>query len=165
MTLVANVFQTHRHIGEAEAFYKLIPNLKLKDSNVTTQWLSIGTQDEVTKRLKQATEEDIASGIPLITLKDRDGLFYIIPDMIIKYMRRDPIIEHVCSSHFAKMFQGGGKPSNKRQSNPEADSDYIAEDDDDEETKLQKQLYQIAAGFHCLKSSAFSTPTQKSQNT
>ena len=37
MTLVANTFQTHRQIGEAEAFYKLIPNLKLKDSNVTTQ--------------------------------------------------------------------------------------------------------------------------------
>ena len=36
MTLVANVFQTHRQIGEAEAFYKLIPNLKLKDSNMTT---------------------------------------------------------------------------------------------------------------------------------
>ena len=57
MTLIANVFQTHRQIGEAEDFYKLIPNLKLKHSNVTTQWLSIGNQDEVTKRLKQATEE------------------------------------------------------------------------------------------------------------
>ena len=53
MALVANVFQTHRQIGESEAFFKLIPNLKLKDSNVTTQWLSLGTQDEVTKRLKK----------------------------------------------------------------------------------------------------------------
>ena len=56
--------------------------------------------------------------------------------MISKYMRRDPIIEHVCSSHFAKMFQGGGKPSNKKQSNQEAESEYIDEDDDDDRKKF-----------------------------
>merc|ERR1711954_627885 len=113
MALVANTFQTHRQIGEAEAFYKLIPNLKLNDSNVTTQWLSIGDPNEVTKRLKQATEEDIKSGLPLITLKDREGYYYQTPDMMSKYLRRDTNIENVVSSQYAKMFQGGMNAAKK----------------------------------------------------
>merc|ERR1711954_584461 len=113
MTLVANTFQTHRQIGEAEAFYKLIPNLKLKDSNVTTQWLSIGDPDETTKRLKQATEEDIKSGLPLITLKDKEGYYYLTPKMMSKYLRRDENIEKVVASQYAKMFQGGIKAAKK----------------------------------------------------
>ena len=129
MALVANTFQTHRQIGESEAFYKLIPTLNLKNSNVTTQWLSLGNQDEVTKRLKLATDEDIASGIPLITLKDMDGFFYALPDMMSKYMRRDPTIEDITSSHFAKIFLSG-KPETKRESLHSAEHDLSMEDTD-----------------------------------
>ena len=42
MKLIANTFLTHRQIGEAEACYRLLPNLVLKNSNVACQWLSIG---------------------------------------------------------------------------------------------------------------------------
>ena len=35
MKKVASTFLSHRQIGEAEAFYKLLPDLKLKNSNVT----------------------------------------------------------------------------------------------------------------------------------
>ena len=34
MKKVANTFLSHRQIGEAEAFYKLLPDLLLKKSNV-----------------------------------------------------------------------------------------------------------------------------------
>ena len=132
MALVANTFQTHRQIGEAEAFYKLIPSLKLKDSNVTTQWLSIGDPNEVTKRLKQATEEDIASGFPLITLKDREGFYYLTPDMMSKYLRRDPIIENVVSVHFAKMFQGGMRTDKKNQDEDANQEDPLPNKEDDD---------------------------------
>merc|ERR1711954_450922 len=140
MTLVANTFQTHRQIGEAEAFYKLIPNLKLKDSNVTTQWLSIGDPNEVTKRLKQATEEDIKSGLPLITLKDREGYYYLTPDMMSKYLRRDENIEKVVASQYAKMFQGGIKAAKKsddlNNEEPPEQINSIADDEDDDEAKF-----------------------------
>ena len=39
MKLVANSFLTHRQIGEAEAVYRLLPNMLLKNSNVACQWL------------------------------------------------------------------------------------------------------------------------------
>ena len=140
MALVANTFQTHRQIGEAEAFYKLIPNLKLKDSNVTTQWLSIGDPNEVTKRLKQATEDDIKSGLPLITLKDKEGYYYLTPDMMSKYLRRDTNIKKVVSSQYTKMFQGGIQAAKKNdESNnhePQQDINTVADDEDDEESKF-----------------------------
>ena len=37
MRTVANVFLTHRQMGEAEAVYRLLPSLTLRKSNVTCQ--------------------------------------------------------------------------------------------------------------------------------
>ena len=37
MKAIANTFLTHRQIGEAEAIYKLLPNMLLKNSNVACQ--------------------------------------------------------------------------------------------------------------------------------
>ena len=42
MKTVANTFMTHRQIGEAEAIYRLFPNMLLKNSNIACQWLSVG---------------------------------------------------------------------------------------------------------------------------
>ena len=49
--LVSNTFLTHRQMGEAEAIYKLFPNLKLKDSNVGCEFLQTGTKNERSKLL------------------------------------------------------------------------------------------------------------------
>ena len=37
MKKIASTFLSHRQIGESEAFYKLMPDLNLKNSNVTCQ--------------------------------------------------------------------------------------------------------------------------------
>ena len=134
MVLIANVFQTHRQIGESEAYYKLIPHLKLKDSNVTTQWLSIGSRDEVTKRMKMASKDDIESGMPLIEIEGQDGLYYEQPDMLSKYLRRDEEVEQVCPVQYAKMFTSDSKIDEKREKvdDGELDSDDDSDDDDDD---------------------------------
>ena len=46
MRTVANVFLTHRQMGEAEAVYRLLPSTNLNKSNVTSQWVSLGVKDE-----------------------------------------------------------------------------------------------------------------------
>ena len=46
MKTVANTFMTHRQIGEAEAIYRLLPNMTLKNSNVACQWLATGKRAE-----------------------------------------------------------------------------------------------------------------------
>ena len=55
MKTVANTFLTHRQIGEADAMYRLLPNMVLKNSKVTCQWLSVGRRSEMSKRWKLAT--------------------------------------------------------------------------------------------------------------
>ena len=52
MKLVANTFLTHRQIGEAEAVYRLLPNMVLKNSNIACQWLSVGKRSDMSKRWK-----------------------------------------------------------------------------------------------------------------
>ena len=65
-----NTFLTHRQIGEAEAIYKLLPNMLLKNSNVACQWLSVGRQSDMSKRWKLATEADMQTGVGLIKIKN-----------------------------------------------------------------------------------------------
>ena len=46
MKVHANVYLTHRQIGEAEAVFRLIPSLTLSMSNITCQFVATGTKDE-----------------------------------------------------------------------------------------------------------------------
>ena len=59
MKEVANVFMTHRTMGHAEATYKLIPSMTLKNSNVTCQWVSLGPKEDRSSRWKKATEDHV----------------------------------------------------------------------------------------------------------
>ena len=42
LSIVANQFLTHRQIGESEAYYRLLPHLHLKESNVETVSIQTG---------------------------------------------------------------------------------------------------------------------------
>ena len=42
MRQVANIFLTHRQMGESEAVYRLIPSLTLSMSNITCQFVATG---------------------------------------------------------------------------------------------------------------------------
>ena len=68
MKLISNTFLTSRQIGEAEAVYRLIPNMTLKGSNVTCQWVSTDPVDERSKRFRKATEEQLKSGIEVFQI-------------------------------------------------------------------------------------------------
>ena len=46
MRTIADVFLTHRQMGEAEAVYRLLPSMTLKKSNVACQWMSLGPKQE-----------------------------------------------------------------------------------------------------------------------
>ena len=95
MKKVANTFLSHRQIGEAEAFYKLLPDLLLKNSNVTCQWLPLGKKDERYIRMKKV-DGDTQDKNNLIKLEGVDGLWYEQPDILSKYKRRDDRLEKIC---------------------------------------------------------------------
>merc|ERR1712082_56045 len=105
MKVVSNAFLTHRQMGEAEAVYKLLPSMTLKNSNVACQWVSLGLKEERSKRWKKASEEDMKSGTPLTKIKDQDGVWFEQQDMWTKYLRRpEETLGNMCLAQFAKMY-------------------------------------------------------------
>ena len=54
MKLVANLFLTHRQIGEAEAVYRLIPSLTLSMSSIACQFVSTSKKEERSLRWRRA---------------------------------------------------------------------------------------------------------------
>ena len=123
---VSNVFLTHRQMGEAEAVYKLIPSMKLANSNVTCQWVSIGQEEERSSRFMKAQKHHIDSGMPLVELDGHDGLWYQQRDMWSKYLRRPSVLQNICFAQFAKMFKGLNKSSEEAKES--VDPDDIVED-------------------------------------
>ena len=101
MKKVASTFLSHRQIGEAEAFYKLLPDLLLKKSSVACQWLPLGAPEDRFKRMKKAEESESKN---LVKLDKVDGLWYEQPDILSKYKRRPEELEHMRYTHFGKMF-------------------------------------------------------------
>ena len=132
MKKVANTFMTHRQIGEAEAVYRLLPNMVLKNSNVGCQWLSVGKRTEMSKRWKLAGKAEIESMSGLVEIKDREGLWYQIQDMLSKYLRRPGTIELICPTQFGKMFTTSGLRKNKKEG-------ILEEEDDPEEEKVHSK--------------------------
>ena len=52
-----NVFLTHRQMGIFEAFMKIIPSMKMKNSNMGVEFVPLGKPDEVSRYLVRANDE------------------------------------------------------------------------------------------------------------
>ena len=61
LSLVAHTFLTHRQIGESEAFYKILPQLNMKSSNIETVFVPTGFKKNRSKFLKKLTEKEADS--------------------------------------------------------------------------------------------------------
>ena len=133
MKEVANTFLTHRQIGEAEAVYKLLPNMLLKNSNVACQWLAVGKRSEMSKRWKLASQDMIEKNMQgLIKIQGRDGLWFEQADMLQKYLRRPTKLESISASQFAKVYTTS---SARLQSSDTMESDDQDEEEMDEESR------------------------------
>ena len=114
MKTVANTFLTHRQIGEAEAVYRLLPNMVLKNFNITCQWLSVGLRSERSMRWKLETKKEVASRDGLVKIDGREGLWYQLQDMLSKYLRRPTEIELICPNQFSRILTTSGLKTNKK---------------------------------------------------
>ena len=109
MKIVANTFLTNRTMGEAEAIYKLIPEMCLKGSNVTCQWVSLAAKEERCSRFRKANENQLKSGIDAFKLDGHEGLFYETQDLWSKYLRRPADMKNLCYAQFGKMYKTNKK--------------------------------------------------------
>ena len=128
MKLIANTFMTHRQIGEAEAVFRLLPNMLMKQSNVACQWISVGRRSEQSKRWRLATEKDIENDIGLISIKDRDGLWIEQNDILSKYLRRPDVLELISAGQFCKMYTTSGMTLRKNVADEDIDEEGDVDD-------------------------------------
>ena len=62
MKLVMNTFISAQQMGDCEAFFKIMPNFRLKDSNVTTIMIPTATKQERSKFMIKVNNEDDYNG-------------------------------------------------------------------------------------------------------
>ena len=89
MKLVMNTFISARQLGDCEAFYKVIPNFRLKDSNVTTIMIHTGRKEERSKFMIKVDDDFDYNGREKKKITGRDGWFVEKYDLVDKYVRRD----------------------------------------------------------------------------
>ena len=94
MKKISSTFLSHRQIGESEAFYKLLPDLLLKNSNVTCQWLPLGRKKDRYTRMRRVDESE-SGNKNCVKLEGVEGLWYGQPDILSIYKRRDDRLENM----------------------------------------------------------------------
>ena len=106
---MANTFLTHRQMGEAEAYYKIFPNLTLKYSNIDTIFMPSDKKDLRSKFLMKLEESDDNYAKGAEVKGGRDGRFLEKPDIIDKYCRRDTennsFVKELCPAQFGQMYE------------------------------------------------------------
>ena len=136
MQMMINTFLTHRQMGQAEAYYKLIPNLHMKYSTVKTVFIPTDKR-ELRSRFLQKVEKNEATYDKIVfEVNGREGLFIERPDLIDKYVRRPgpgnvyqefeeggTDLEDLVCIHFTKMFETN---SRKEKDN---EQDFIDEEE------------------------------------
>ena len=120
MTVLMNEFISARQMGEAEALYKILPNLRLKDSNVTTKFVPTNRKQNRSKFLMKVDEKDPCNGQIKKKIENREGWFVEKYDLVDKYTRRDKKcrdIDTLSTSQFWKMYDPVWKKRKKKEYN------------------------------------------------
>ena len=157
---MANLFLSHRQIGEVEAIYKLCAHMKLAYSSVAT----IFVPTEPKGKRRQFLQRQDPDGGQGFEVEDKKGRFLEKPDLVSKYERRKllprqgeeeaegpharedaEILEQMSFCQFVKMYEGKGW-QNRGRVNEEGEAE---EPDDDEEKPEEGELAQ-EDGFHYL---------------
>ena len=122
--ILKNVFLTHRQMGIFEAFIKIFPAMKMKDSNIGVEYVPLGKPQEISRYLVRVDEGKEYFDKELFPIKDREGLYYEKPNAIDKYIRRGEQLEEVCLAQFVKMFDPAkSEVESKKEMETEEESD------------------------------------------
>ena len=99
LSVVANTFLTHRQIGESEAFFKILPHLQMKHSNIDAVFLPTGFKENRSKFLMELTEDQAKQCPNVLRIQNKEGLFTEKPSLIDKY----ECIDTSCNKHLLKL--------------------------------------------------------------
>ena len=107
---MANTFITNRQMGEAEAYYKILPNLTLKYSSLDTVFIPADKKSLRSKFLMKLTESEETLPKGAKVKGGKEGFFLEKPDIIDKFCRRkihinNEELEELSAIQFGKMYQ------------------------------------------------------------
>ena len=146
---MADLFMTHRQVGEAEVFYKLFAHMNLVYSSVATIFVPTEPKGQRRQFLQR---QDPESGLGF-RVEDKEGFFMEKPDLISKYERRKLVnqdeddnddqcdisiekatLEAMCFCQFVKMYQA----YQERRTNEEGCTEAPRDIDTPEEGELEE---------------------------
>ena len=140
MKLLARLYVRLRRIGEAEAWYRLLPGLYLCKSNVVTKFIITGFIDERSSFHRLATDKQIQAGVHCFKLAGKDGLWYQQPDVWSKYLRRPDSLEEICYAQFVQMYDSCSSSSSSKKTEENSTGDEEAQEQEEEEEGLAENL-------------------------
>ena len=140
LRIVKNTFLTHRQIGEAEAYYRLMPSFHLSGSNCTTLFIHTGFRNKRSVFLRSLSKEE-ADKMPkenVVIISNKPGQFFqktiSIED---RYDSRPDSLRNMSLSQFAKRLTKGR--SSKYEDEDflfEKESDVLFEEENEAETGI-----------------------------
>ena len=125
LSIVVHQFLTHRQIGESEAYFRLLPHLNMKHSNIEAVFIQTGFRNNRSKFLKKLTEEEAKYCEDLINVSGRKGQYTEKPSLMDKYVRRD-YNEH--SDVFDVSYLQFGKRYTPTNTGPKQKKDFVPQD-------------------------------------
>ena len=150
MILAMNTFITARQMGECEAYYKILPNFRLNDSNITVVFVPTSRKELRSKLMMRVEENEDYNGRERKQIQGKQGWYVEKYDLIDKYVRLDKTCKAVIElvpSQFFKMYEAvhkikekTNKPDVEDQSDTEDEETRLLEDDQadtgDEEMRM-----------------------------
>ena len=138
LALVAQTFLTHRQIGECEAFFRILPHLQLKYSNIEAVFVASGFKQNRSKFLMFITENEAKKYPNIVKIYRKNGVLIEKPSLFEKYEKMDTQINLPLMSltylQFSKRFTASniepkaGETESKLTSKSEALKKYKAID-------------------------------------
>ena len=152
---IKNVFLTHRQMGLSEAFMKIFPDIRFKDSNISSVFVPLGKREDISRYLMRADPDRDYGTIELFEITDREGLYYEKPNWVEKYLRRDRSEwDELCFPQYAKMFDPIHKKEKEMPNEDEENgSDVELENSDNQDSfdfEKGEKKYGQEAVFHFL---------------
>ena len=125
---VASTFLSHRRIGEAEALYRIMPDMHLSDSNFKCVYVTTGFPKNRYNFGKHIfgdkSDPQFEGDTTLVTIPGKEGLYKESITLLSKYQRRGTLhnLDKLCYAQFCKEYAS----FRKQKANTAAESDESA---------------------------------------
>jgi hypothetical protein len=113
LNALKKTYLTHRQIGACEAVYRLLPNLHMKDANVTCIFVSTGfienrsifLEKAIDEELEQEHKDEESDPVKLVQIEGKPGYYKQRISIHERYSKRPCALEDVCLAQFAIMYK------------------------------------------------------------